>query len=149
MLYAAPAASSVTISGPGTGFGSISALTSAADTLEGVAGRGACRAQPLTAKSDSSRAGRSARGNISDRIVHILSELVDRTIVGETFQRRTLQLIVALLEAVSFALRLPYLDREPIGAGIGTLPQEAEPSDQEQRGDGARQCGPDHGRTLP
>jgi hypothetical protein len=124
MLYAAPAASSVTISGPGNGFGSISALTSAADTLEGVAGRGAGRAQPLTAKSDSSRAGRRAHGNILDRIVHILSELVDGAIVGEPFQRRTLQLVVALLETISFAPRFPNLDREPIGAGIGSLPQE-------------------------
>lgn len=149
MLYAAAAASSVTISEPGTGFGSISALTSAADTLEGVAGRGTGRAQALTAKSNSSGAWRSPRGDFLDGIVHVLSKLVDGAIVREALQRRTLQLIVALLEAVSFALRFPDLDREPIGAGIGSLPEKAESADQQQGHHGARQCGPDHGFTLP
>ncbi len=137
------------ISAPGTGFGSISALTSAADTLEGVVGRGACRAQPLTAKSDSSRAGRTAPGNILDRIVHVLSKLVDGAIVSEALQRGALQLIVALLEAVGFGTRFPHLKREPIGAGIGSLPEEAQPADQQQGDDGANQRGPDHGFTLP
>ncbi|WP_164518811.1 hypothetical protein [Sphingomonas sp. ABOLG] len=81
--------------------------------------------------------------------MHVLSKLVDGAIVSEALQRSALQLIVALLEAVGFGARFPHLKRKPIGAGIGSLPEEAQPPDQQQDDDGAHERAPDHGFTLP
>src|SRR5204862_304907 len=85
---------SVRMLSPGTGFASMTALTSAADTLEGVAGR-TRSAQPLTAESNGGSARSATRRRIN-RIIEDPSHSIDRGLVGETLECRLFELIGAL-----------------------------------------------------